>query len=305
MTPATGAASGPTFLVGPARSGTSLLYKLLCLHPDAAYMSNYVRRVPALPELAVLNRLARRLPDRRHAAWFGGDGNAYVYGRRRSRLDWAFPGPVEGEPVFRHCGLVEYDDETPLPPAEQARRLRATFDRLLRAGGGRQVVNKRIANNRRIPELLEAFPQARFVSLVRDGRDVALSLSKVDWWADGRVWFYGGTPRQWAAEGRNPWELCARNWVEELDAVETGLGHVPSEQVLAVRYEDVVAAPHRQLRRIAEFAGLAPSIEWDRGLDRMSFPSEGERWRKAFDAETLALVEAVQGTHLRKLGYLT
>ena len=38
----------PTFLIGAARSGTSLLYKGLCLHPDAAYFNNYLRRLPRI-----------------------------------------------------------------------------------------------------------------------------------------------------------------------------------------------------------------------------------------------------------------
>ena len=47
------------FLVGAARSGTSLLYRALCLHPDVAYVSNYVRRAlegayPGLAEAEVV-----------------------------------------------------------------------------------------------------------------------------------------------------------------------------------------------------------------------------------------------------------
>ena len=34
----------------------------------------------------------------------------------------------------------------------------------------------------------------RFVVLVRDGRAVAESLSRVDWWETNHVWWYGGTP---------------------------------------------------------------------------------------------------------------
>ena len=41
-----GASEAPVFLLGPARSGTSLLYKLLCLHRDVAFISNYVARAP-------------------------------------------------------------------------------------------------------------------------------------------------------------------------------------------------------------------------------------------------------------------
>ena len=101
------------------------------------------------------------------------------------------------------------------------------------------------------------FPDARFVSLVRDGRAVAVSLSHVDWWATSRVWFYDGTPVQWAAEGRDPWELCARNWVEELDAVDAGLAQVPEDQVLHVRYEDLLGDPGGELQRIASIRRAA------------------------------------------------
>src|SRR6266542_3077460 len=127
----------PLFIVGAPRSGTSLLYKLLCLHPRAAWISNWGRRAPGQPALAMLNRLAPRLPATRRRAWFGADGgNAYVYGRPRP--------------------------------------------------------------------LVEAFPRARFVNLIRDGRAVAYSLSRVDWWEDGVVWWYGQTPRRWREEGRDP-----------------------------------------------------------------------------------------------------
>src|SRR6266542_2501848 len=116
----------PLFIVGAPRSGTSLLYKLLCLHPRAAWISNWGRRAPGQPALAMLNRLAPRLPATRRRAWFGADGgNAYAY-----------------------------------------------------------------------------------------------SLSRVDWWEDGVVWWYGQTPRRWREEGRDPWELCALHWVRELAAVE-------------------------------------------------------------------------------------
>ena len=56
------------FLIGAARSGTTLLYKALCLRGDSAYISNWVRRAPAAPQLAVLNRVARRFPEMRRRA---------------------------------------------------------------------------------------------------------------------------------------------------------------------------------------------------------------------------------------------
>lgn len=291
------------FLLGPARSGTSLLYKAMCLHPDAGWLSNYVRRAPAAPQLAAFNRIAARQPERRRAAWFGADGdNAYVYGSRRSLADRGFPMPVEGEPVFRHCGFPEYPWEPAAPAVQQGQRLRRVTGAVLRWGGGTVFVSKRIAHNRRIPALLSALPQARFVATVRDGRAVAASLAKVDWWPDSVVPSYGGTPRQWAAEGRNPWELCARNWVDDLHDLETGLTAVPAAQVLRVSYEAFVADPLGSLEQIAAFAGLRSDARWLEEIRRLSFPDKNESWRR-LDGDAVAAIEAVQRADLLRHGY--
>src|ERR1700757_713395 len=92
------------FLVGAARSGTSLLYKALCLHPDAAYFNNWMRRLPRHPAAAVTNRLARRARGGGLRVWFSGGYDAYVYSRPRPFLERLFPMPVEGEPIFAACG---------------------------------------------------------------------------------------------------------------------------------------------------------------------------------------------------------
>src|SRR5262245_31061333 len=220
------ASDATAFIVGPARSGTSLLYKALCLHPDAAYVSNWVARYPGVPQVAVLNRLARAFPSRRPDAWFADRANAYVYGTARSLARRSFPTPVEGEPLYTRSGVARPGGPAPRSVAP-ATELPKAFATIRRFGGGSVLVSKRIANNLRVPLLADVFPQARFVFLVRDGRAVAASLSRVDWWPDSHVWWYGGSPRRWAAEGRDPWEICARNWVEELEQIGSGLAGVP------------------------------------------------------------------------------
>ena len=294
--------SPPLFLLGCPRSGTSLLYKSICLHPDAAWISNYVRRVPAVPQLAALNRVHGRLPRLRSRAWFGSDGsNAYVYQRHRPVAERVFPMPVEGEPVFRRCGLPELPGGTTAPDA--AARLRRAVRRICSAAGSGTFVSKRIANNQRIPILLEAFPDARFVCITRDGRGVAASLSKVDWWNDSIVFWYGGSPAQWAAEGRDPWELCAREWVEQVRSLDEGLGTVPASQVLHMRYEDLVADPLAVLARTIDFAGMRDDPDHRRRLGELSFPRQAGSWRRDLPPAALATIEAVQDQELRARGY--
>jgi len=288
----------PVFLVGAPRSGTSLVYKALCLHPDASYISNWVRRAPKMPQLAVLNRAAAHLPALRLQTWFGGGDNAYVYGRRRPVWQRAFPMPVEGEPLYARAGVTEGANGHSRVDVE---RLRSSFTAVRRAAGGSTLVNKRVANNRRIPLLLETFPDARFVEIVRDGRAVALSLANVDWWPDSVVWWCGVTPRQWEAEGRDPWELCARTWVEELHATEAGLSGVPERQQLSISYEQLVSDPTPTMPGVATFAGLEPA--GGRWLAGVQFPDRNEAWRQRLDAAAIATIEEVEHDDLRRLGY--
>src|SRR5262245_41010193 len=95
------------FLLGAPRSGTSLLYKALCMHPEAVWISNWLRKYPDAPVLAAASRLPRRLPECRRRVWFGSDSNAYVYGHHRPLWERAFPMPVEGEPIFRRLDMRE------------------------------------------------------------------------------------------------------------------------------------------------------------------------------------------------------
>jgi Sulfotransferase family len=297
------AASGPLFLVGAARSGTTLLYKALCLHPEVGYISNWARRAPAVPALALLNRIPPHVPETRRAVWFGpAAANAYAYGRRRPLRERLFPAPVEGEPVYRHCGVGQGDG--PPPDPAQLACLRRSFAALRRWSGGSVLVSKRIANNQRIPLLQAAFPDARFVHLIRDGRAVAYSLSRVDWWEDEVVWWYGGTPRRWREEGGDPWELCARHWVRELAAIEEGLRAVPDGQRLEVRYEELVERPATTVRRVAAFAGVGDDAGWAAELGRLRYPNRNEAWREKLPGEVRDRIEALQLGELRRLGHV-
>lgn len=300
-----GVGDQPLFLLGPSRSGTSLLYKLMCLHPDAGYISNYVARAPALSQLAVMNRLARRFPARQRQIWFGADGaNAYVYGERRRLVDRLFPMPVEGEPVFRRAGVPEVALPVPAERPQLAARLRRSVEGIRRAGGGRVFVNKRIANIYRVPLLADAWPRGRFVCLVRDGRAVALSLSKVDWWPTSTVVGSGVTPQRWAADGGDPWELCARNWRDEIAAMETGMSLIPRDLALWVRYEDLIAAPEETLSSVAKFAGLDPrDPKWRRAIAEVSFPDRNETWREKLTSEAVATISRIQAPTLERYHY--
>nr|WP_275575226.1 sulfotransferase [Methylocucumis oryzae] len=125
----------------------------------------------------------------------------------------------------------------------------------------------------RIPYL---FPNAKFVHLLRDPRDVAKSCMGMGW--AGNVYF-----------GVDLWMATEQSW----DLLTT---KIKSEQVITLRYEDIVTQPEAELARLCEFIGVsyAPSmLEYDNAstYDKPD-SSLAWQWRKKLTAKEVALVEA-------------
>lgn len=85
--------------------------------------------------------------------------------------------------------------------------------------------------------LADLFPSARFIHIIRDGRDVALSYLDVPW---------GPT---------SIWEV-ARKWKIEVAGGRTSGGRLGSNRYTEVRYENLVREPEAELRRLCEFVRL-------------------------------------------------
>jgi len=105
-------------------------------------------------------------------------------------------------------------------------------------------------NIRHLDLLRTIFPDARFIHLVRDGRDCAVS----GWFHNQRSspdWIRGNFPSLsgYAA-------LFAREWAKDLAMAGAFAGRHP-EACLTLRYEDLVDDTPRQLARVLDFLGVA------------------------------------------------
>jgi hypothetical protein len=107
-------------------------------------------------------------------------------------------------------------------------------------------------------KIQEALPEARFVHLIRDGRDVALSALRQDW-------------------GPNSVAKAAIRWKDRIEKAREearGLDHY-----LEVHYEDLVLDTERTLRGICEFCELP----WDPAVLRFYERAEKRLQEKARD----------------------
>ncbi|TYK45333.1 sulfotransferase family protein [Actinomadura decatromicini] len=167
--------------------------------------------------------------------------------------------------------------------------------------------------------LLDAFPDAQLVQVIRDGRDAV-----ADMLADERclAWFKPGLanldtvfPNPFLGvedhTERSRWPAaatavkCALRWRGSVRLSARLRLQVPAEQLLTVRYEDLVAAPRRVAADLSEYLDAAIPRTVLSGLVPAGTRDDGGvgAWRERLTPRQLAQVEKVAGTELRRLGY--
>lgn len=205
------------------------------------------------------------------------------------------------------------------PASGPADAVRTVFRLYAERQGKPRWGDKTPAYVRRIESIAEVLPEARFVHVIRDGRDVALSRM--------------GT----AAMGHDSIEQAARSWKRAITrARRHGLG---ADRYLEVRYEQLVADPRtgldsicrllelqldeamldpsgRAAERLGEMATdrsdvderdqvVAERAELHRRVASPPDTTRVERWRREMSEQDLCRFEAVAGDCLRELGYPT
>lgn len=295
---------GNAFLLGPGRSGTTLLYKLLAAHPDVGYFSNYHAKRATWTWLALMHRSIRNKFELKRFSWFDEGGGAYANaGRSWSRK--FVPTPSECEQAYRLAGVPDTIDPKTFLDPDVEDRLRKIFSAVRSAGGSRMILSKRTANNRRIPQLNHAFPNARYIIILRDGRSVAHSLLRVNWWDDHVLYWNGQTPRQMVAHGVNSLDIASRNWLEEMNSMRDGLLAVPSERILEVRYDDLLSMSETVLRSALEFLGIDPDSSsgyWEL-IRSLGIEPRPESWPRQWSPAEVSRVESIQRDMLLATGF--
>jgi len=88
--------------------------------------------------------------------------------------------------AYRRHDVLQPSDATP----RVRRYIEAQFSRHLAASGGKRFMEKTPGNCFRMPFVLEVFPRAQVIHVLRDGRDVAISAAK-EWSGTGTPWVRG------------------------------------------------------------------------------------------------------------------
>jgi hypothetical protein len=273
----------PVFIVGCPRSGTSYLYHLLLSAGGFAefrtQMNVFDVLEPIYGNLGVVKNKTKMIDEWLRTKAFGVSGleadaiKAKVLSECESASDFL---RIVMEEIARKQGVDRWIDSTPT----------------------------------NIPHLLRIkkdFPDAYVIHIIRDGRDVALSLDKRGWsrplpWDRARALLAAGLY----------WEWIVRKGQQ--------FGSALQSDYLEVRYEDLVREPAETLRRVGDFlrhdlnykriqqAGIGsvkiPLTSFKEEVERGQFAPIG-RWKDKdkFPPDQLVWFESLVGDYLQQLGY--
>lgn len=209
----------PVFVLGCARSGTSLTCRLLLDHlgvnfgTESQFIIRYHRRLRHYGDLRITANMRRLFTDISRERFF-----------QRTRRNFGFVFDIE-----RALRSV--------PEPTYAGALSAIFGQFAATKGLERWGDKTPEYNHHLDTLLELFPDAQFLHIVRDPRDVALSHMKTG---------FGSTNAHDAAV----------HWRNAVRLVRSFGDRLPPGQFMQFKYEQLLADPAGTLDAIAQFLGV-------------------------------------------------
>lgn len=175
-----------------------------------------------------------------------------------------------------------------------------------------------------LPFLNQAFSGAKFLHIVRDGRDAALSLSRKTWYAndsrdsglrDPDGYLFGPSSRFWVEpdrvaeyESTNDLHRCIWLWRRYVESALAGAELIPPENYLEIRYEDLLTEPADHADRITGFLEIRDPASRAAFRDTLIGEAHADsigRWKKGLDESVVQQLHDESGELLRKLGYET
>ncbi len=291
------------FILGHARSGTTLLMRLARLHPDVHcnYQAHFFTRKPLLTSLV-------DAPEAQE--WLTRKSNRWNHGRDLSPL------------VLRAAADLIMERDA--------------------AREGKRIVGDKspssVIHGQAVRDMHAVYPDAKLVYIVRDGRDVLISErfrnfvedSKFLSAEDKRILSDLRADSPSFTDGRRSIftetfiRRVAKGWVTNLQETDDEARRLYGKNYFALRYEDLLKDPFKEMSRLWKFLGVKsvnkalekkikaemasnPDEEWQAKRDEgiASFLPKGQagNWQKLFSARDKSTFKEVAGEMLVQWKY--
>ncbi len=245
--------------------------------------------------------------------------------------------------IWRHGNCRHPDDEfTPEMATPAVRKfIRRAFERMARRLDVRYLVEKTCANSLRVGFVDRIVPEAKYLFLVRDGRDVVASamkrwkarldipyiLRKARFVPLGDLPYYGlrylcnRVARALSKERRLAFwgprfegiqralsecclvEVCALQWSRSTQLSEEHLSGIDNERVYRLRYEDFVRSPAEEFLRITASLGIDCSAEKASEVSKSVSGASVGKWERDEEKEAVLRALPLMQESLNRYGY--
>lgn len=243
----TSKSAAPVFLVGSERSGTTLLRLMLDQHPEVTWCKEFEFVVDCVR---------------------GGN----------------FPSMPEYAEYLQTCRVFNDSGLTLRDDLDYAAACRAFIDQR-REQYDKSYVGATV--HRHFDTLLKIWPEARFIYLKRDGRDVARSCIGMGW--DGNVW------------------TASKRWVDSVHAWNALRSGLDEDRYVEISYESLISDTRGVLTRLLEFIGPGFHEDVWQYKECTTYgepdPSLIAQWKRKLSPYELGLVEGRIAPLLEMQGY--
>lgn len=291
------------FILGHARSGTTLLMRLARLHPEVHcnYQAHFFTRKPLLKSLVDSAEIEE---------WLTRKSNRWNHGRDLSPLVLRASADFIMERDAAREGKMIVGDKSPS-----------------------SVIHGQV-----VRDMFSVYPDAKIVNIVRDGRDVIISErfrnfveeSRFLTAEDKRIIADLQTDPAPFSDGRRSIFTetfirdIASRWVKDLTETDAEAQRLYAQAYHPLRYEDLLATPFDELTKLWKFLGVKkiskmlekairaemssnPDEEWQaqRNEGIASFLPKGQagNWQRLFTARDQSVFKEIAGEMLVKWGY--
>jgi len=293
--------SGTVFIFGLARSGTAMLRALLnqsrelCIDPyEARFLVNWMNNWENFGDLSNprnFSFLYQKMQE---------------YGRFNRKLEQS---GAEIDEFLWYSSCPDFSVQGVFEGLVKCQTGVADTESLI-------LVNKTPGLVNYLPLLYEFFPTAKFLHLIRDGRDTVLSqhyfpMKRFNRNGDKRLADFW--ENQVKTRGKKGMVVDAQKWAEKIQKIRNESRSF-SKQYMEVRYEDLLMSPENTLQGVCDFIGILFSTEMTALKKRMETHSDDKvkdrlvkdnfnKYLRGIEPSVLEEIEDVAGDMLVDLGY--
>jgi len=241
----------PIFIVGVPRSGTTLLYRTLCMHPEVGWFSHLDLHNWMTDERKkfITNYYTKQKQQKKKIP--NSEETMVVFGTKQTLIEGTTGLPIEAATFWQ--SFLDYAGKNISEGLKD--KIKTVIYNILKIQNKSRFVNKSLYMNMRLSELNQIFPDAKFINIVRDPREVissAMERYKKEGYFDFGI------------SNKNKSKLNADDFIQQssfaykeiINTIFKFSLQVKRDNFMTIKYEELYSNPKEVVLNILQFCEL-------------------------------------------------